>query len=148
MHIFRSGRVHFLDGIARVLMTFLPALLLGVPVEAIIWWMILLNATGPISHSNVNIITPGWVNGLLTTPMVHRVHHASHDDLMRHNLAPIFPLVDRLFGTWRAPEDYPVTMVGVDPDPVPQNFLRQLAYPFPPLVRMRSLKRAVRPDPF
>ena len=130
MHIFRSGRVHFMDGAARVLFTYIPALLIGLPVEAIIWWMILLNATGPISHSNLNIETAPWLNAVLATPMVHRVHHASDEGFMRHNLSPVCPLVDRLFGTWLSPEDNLVTAVGVTPDLVPTNFFMQLIYPF------------------
>jgi sterol desaturase/sphingolipid hydroxylase (fatty acid hydroxylase superfamily) len=134
MHVFRSGRVHFFDGCARVVFTFLPALLLGVPVEAITWWAILLNATGPISHSNLNIHTPKFFNWIVATPMVHRVHHASADQQMRSNLAPVSPLVDRLFNTWLAPEDSPVVNVGVKPDPLPASFLGQLATPFVHLV--------------
>lgn len=130
MHIFRSGRVHFMDGCARVVFTFLPALAIGLPVEAIIWWAILLNATGPISHSNLNIHTPKLFNWIVATPMVHRVHHASADKLMRSNLAPVTPLVDMLFNTWLAPESNPVKDVGVKPDPLPESFFGQLAAPF------------------
>jgi sterol desaturase/sphingolipid hydroxylase (fatty acid hydroxylase superfamily) len=130
MHIFRSGRVHFADGIARVVFTFIPALLLGAPPMAIACWMILLTATGPISHSNLNIYTPRWINWLITTPMVHRVHHANEDALMRSNLAPSLPVVDMIFDTWLAPEGNPVKDVGITPDFMPTGFFGQLATPF------------------
>jgi sterol desaturase/sphingolipid hydroxylase (fatty acid hydroxylase superfamily) len=130
MHIFRSGRVHFADGILRVLFTFVPALLLGVSPLAITCWMILLNALGPISHSNLNIHTPRFFNWLVATPMVHRVHHANADAMMRSNLAPTLPVVDMLFDTWLAPEENPVAEVGIEPDFFPKGFLKQLATPF------------------
>jgi len=139
MHIFRSGRVHFVDGMARVVFTFVPALLLGVPTTAILCWMILLTATGPISHSNLNIYTPKSLNILLVTPMVHRLHHASVDAHMRSNLAPLSPLVDLLFDTWLDPENNPVAEVGVVPDVVPTGFLGQLTFPFIGILRRLGL---------
>jgi len=145
MHIFRSGRVHFIDGCARVVFTFIPALIIGVPIEAITWWAILLNATGPISHSNLNIHTPKFFNWIVATPMVHRVHHASADKLMRSNLAPVSPLVDMLFNTWLAPEDHPVADVGVKPDPLPASFLGQLVTPFAHLAPRSLRKRVISP---
>jgi sterol desaturase/sphingolipid hydroxylase (fatty acid hydroxylase superfamily) len=114
-------------------------LVIGVSVESITWWAILLNATGPISHSNLNIHTPKFFNWLVATPMVHRVHHASADKLMQSNLAPVTPLVDMLFKTWLAPEGNPVEDVGVKPDPLPANFFGQLAAPFAHLAQ-RSLR--------
>lgn len=130
MHIFRSGRIHLVDGMSRVIVTFLPALLLGVPAESFAWWLVLLNAIGPVSHSNLPIATPRLLNRLVVTPMVHRVHHASDDAMMRCNLAPVSPLVDQVFGSWCAPERNPIRRVGIQADFFPRSYLGQLLAPF------------------
>ena len=130
MHVLRSGRVHFVDGASRALFVFAPALALGIPADAITWWIILLNAIGPISHSNLDIRTPAILNRLVVTPMVHQVHHADNAMMMTSNLAPITPVFDILFGTWCAPEKHPVNQVGVSPDPLPGTLAGQLLEPF------------------
>ncbi len=42
----------------------------------------------------------GWLDGVLTTPSNHRVHHAVNDCYIDHNYGGVFVLWDRMFGTY------------------------------------------------
>ena len=44
----------------------------------------------------------GWLDGILTTPSNHRVHHAVNDCYIDRNYGGVFVLWDRLFGTYAA----------------------------------------------
>jgi len=42
----------------------------------------------------------GWLDGVITTPSNHRVHHAVNDCYIDHNYGGLLMLWDRLFGTY------------------------------------------------
>jgi hypothetical protein len=44
----------------------------------------------------------GWLDGVLTTPSNHRVHHAVNDCYIDHNYGGVFIVWDRMFGTYVA----------------------------------------------
>lgn len=48
----------------------------------------------------------GWLDGILTTPSNHRVHHAVNDRYLDRNYGGVFVLWDRMFGTYM-PETEP-----------------------------------------
>jgi sterol desaturase/sphingolipid hydroxylase (fatty acid hydroxylase superfamily) len=76
-------------------------------------------------HTNLRV-TLGPLRRWVMTPSYHRVHHAAagHRGM---NLAPIFPVWDRLFGTY------------VDPMSVPSNFDLGLGEPLDPRRAPRML---------
>lgn len=61
-------------------------------------------------HTNVSVDI-GPLSRILVTPKYHRIHHAA-DERRGRNLAPIFCVWDRMFGTYvdpcSMPEDFPV----------------------------------------
>lgn len=56
-------------------------------------------------HTNARI-GHRWVEWILVTPRVHRLHHASNGRRLK-NLATIFSFWDRMFGTYVDPETHP-----------------------------------------
>ena len=50
----------------------------------------------------------GWVDRVLITPSVHRVHHATNPQYLDRNYGGFFVLFDRLLGTWVPEEEEPV----------------------------------------
>ena len=56
-------------------------------------------------HTNAKI-GHRWVELILVTPRVHRLHHASNGRRLK-NIATIFSFWDRMFGTYLDPETYP-----------------------------------------
>ena len=93
------------------------------------WWVVFL-------HANV-----GWSFGglrwAIASPAFHRWHHTRAEEGRDKNFGGIFPWWDLLFGTFFMPEGRTATAFGVT-DPVPDGFVKQLAYPFVP-VRWRPL---------
>lgn len=50
----------------------------------------------------------GWLDGILNTPSVHRVHHATNADYIDKNYGGILIIWDRLFGTYQAENEKPI----------------------------------------
>ena len=78
----------------------IPAALLGVPHQIII---ILgpLHLFGQFWYHTKHIGKLGWLEYILVTPSQHRVHHAINKEYIDKNLAAIFCVWDRAFGTFQ-----------------------------------------------
>jgi sterol desaturase/sphingolipid hydroxylase (fatty acid hydroxylase superfamily) len=46
-----------------------------------------------------------WVEWIVVTPRYHHIHHSDNPDHFLKNLAPVFPVWDRLFGTYLDPDE-------------------------------------------
>lgn len=53
-------------------------------------------------HSAIRVELP-WLDRVLVTPQVHRIHHAVDDAHHDRNFADVFPFMDILFGTYEKP---------------------------------------------
>lgn len=86
-------------------------------------------------HMNVE-----WSHGplkwVLASPQFHRWHHADHREAWDKNFSSIFPIWDRLFGTYYCPGkcDAPLGFPG-NPG---ENFLQLMVFPFKEWTRMTS----------
>lgn len=80
-------------------------------------------------HANLNW-TLGPFRYVLASPVFHRWHHTQVNEGGNRNFAPTFPLLDVLFGTFYMPEGRLPEHYGVQGREVPDDFLRQLVYPF------------------
>ncbi len=83
----------------------------------------------PLVHANLNW-TYGPFRYLLASPVFHRWHHTHINEGGNKNFAPTFPFLDILFGTYYDPRDARPTVFGTPHDPISENILDQLAYPF------------------
>jgi sterol desaturase/sphingolipid hydroxylase (fatty acid hydroxylase superfamily) len=129
MHVLKGGRLHLLDLLLRYVVVFAPLIAVGIPRPLVLWYTVALLIIGPISHGNLALRFPGWVHWVLVTPPEHHLHHACDLRLAMGNYAPVFPLWDILFGTYRHPDTHPLGDVGIEHDPVPATFLRQCLTP-------------------
>ncbi len=98
-------RKHPLGEALSLAVDLLPALLLGLPVGAIVlaslvraWWGYLIHADVPW--------TLGLLGEVLMSPAAHRLHHIRDEALMGANYGNTITLWDRLFGTWTDPAPY------------------------------------------
>lgn len=139
MHTMKAGRLHFLEATFRFAILYAPLLILGAGPLVIIWFAAITNFLGNLNHSNVDMPMPGFVHYVFATPQNHRLHHALDPDLGRSNMSSILMLPDLLFGTFRHPDKHPLGEVGIADNPIPGNFIAQIAAPFvwPALVRRR-----------
>jgi len=78
----------------------IPAALLGVPAE-VITLLAPLHLFGQFWYHTQHIGKLGWLEYILVTPSQHRVHHAINPEYIDKNLAAIFCIWDRLFGTFQ-----------------------------------------------
>ena len=78
----------------------IPAALLGVPAK-IISILGPLHLFGQFWYHTRHIGKLGWLEYILVTPSQHRVHHAINEEYIDKNLAAIFCIWDRAFGTFQ-----------------------------------------------
>jgi sterol desaturase/sphingolipid hydroxylase (fatty acid hydroxylase superfamily) len=80
-----------------------------------------------IEHSNVRLPI-GPLKWVVPSPWFHQWHHATDADAQNKNFSP-YPIWDVLFGTAFMPAGRLPAGFGVD-EPVPMDYLGQVAYPF------------------
>ena len=103
---------------------------------------ILIPAPFNLAHSALVHANLNWTFGpfryVLASPVFHRWHHATEPEAIDKNYAATFPILDILFGTYYMPEGKLPTEFGTVGEPLPEQFLDQMVYPF----RRTSTSRA------
>lgn len=73
------------------------------------WWIgiaILLKNTAQNDWMHLNVSWGSdWLEWLIVTPRYHHVHHSDDPRHYRANLGSLFPIWDRLFGTYLSPSE-------------------------------------------
>lgn len=124
-----AHREHPVDGVLTQLCVNLPAIALGLSVEAVGAVIVARGLWAILIHSNTRLPL-GPLGLLLGDPALHHWHHADVPET-RHNFANLAPWLDLLFGTYHrpaGPETYPLGI----PQPWPRGYLAQLLRPFLP----------------
>jgi sterol desaturase/sphingolipid hydroxylase (fatty acid hydroxylase superfamily) len=122
-----AHRVHPLDQIFVSACSLVPVYALGFSglALAIMGFVYLLQSH--LIHSNVRIGF-GPLRWIIASPLYHHWHHAYGNRQV--NFSAHLTYLDWIFGTLHLPEKMPERL-GID-DPVPADYLRQLAYPVLP----------------
>jgi sterol desaturase/sphingolipid hydroxylase (fatty acid hydroxylase superfamily) len=142
MHVFKAGRLHFLEAAIRAAISSAPLVLLGAPPEVFFWLAALANAFGGQNHWNVDARLPRWLDLLIATPGAHWLHHRKEMGDGSANLSTYTLLFDHLFGTYRRPAGRADYDVGIADDPISSNIFAQLAAPAAFLPSIRRWRRA------
>jgi lathosterol oxidase len=129
-----GSRLHLLDVVVTRALAFMPLYALGFSREPIYAYLVFVGFHAVFLHANVRFRF-GWLDHLVGTPRFHHWHHSPQAEALDKNFAIHLPWIDRLFGTLYLPEDEWPALYGVEGDPVPEGYLRQLGYP---LTRPRS----------
>ncbi|MEE2778424.1 MAG: sterol desaturase family protein [Acidobacteriota bacterium] len=76
--------------------------LLGAPVEGVLLFAVILNASSLFNHGNVRLPDrlDGWLRWVVVTPDMHRVHHSVECRETNSNFGFNLPWWDRLCGTY------------------------------------------------
>jgi len=134
-----AHREHPLDGIATQLCQNLPAILLGLRLEALAGLVVFRAFWAIFVHSNV-ALPLGFLRWIVGSPELHHWHHARTST---HNFANLAPWIDLLFGTHHFPSG--TYEIGSN-EPLPATYAGQLLWPFSSLLpRVRRLFSAFRP---
>ena len=139
-------RSHLLEQALRRLLA--PALLIvaGVPLDAVVIAAGLFLAWATLNHSNLGLRSLRFLEPLLVTPRLHRLHHVPRTT--ERNLGTVFTVWDRLRGTLVVADLEPDVVLGVPGEVAsyPQGWLRQLVDPAMRL-RRRTGATASEADP-
>lgn len=125
MNAIKSARNHFGDMIFRHAFAYMPVLIAGAPAEAILWHAAAISLFGIPGHANVGYQIPRLFDHLVMTPAYHRVHHSNSLKWGNSNYT-------NLFGTFSDPAQAIAEDgddVGVEFNPVPQDFLSECLTP-------------------
>jgi sterol desaturase/sphingolipid hydroxylase (fatty acid hydroxylase superfamily) len=123
-----AHRQHPLEAVWLLGVANLPVMLLGFSTEALLGFVLLQKLHTAFVHANVRVGF-GRFTLLLASPEFHHWHHDGAAGARGCNFASALPWIDRLFGTWRAPDGKFPERYGCDA-PVPRGWLGQLAFPF------------------
>lgn len=91
-------------------------------------------------HSAIRVQAP-WMDRLLVTPQVHRLHHSTDPAHYNKNFSDALPLFDIVFGTYRKPirDEFPAT--GLKDFPEPRSLWMAQFGPLAAIARMLRPKR-------
>jgi sterol desaturase/sphingolipid hydroxylase (fatty acid hydroxylase superfamily) len=123
-----GARMHFFEIIVLRGLTAIPMFTLGFDPLAIQVYLLIVYFYSAFIHANV-----GWnmklLEPLVATPRFHHWHHGEEKEAIDVNFAIHFPFLDRLFGTHHMPERRWPAAYGIEGNPVPAGYWRQLLYP-------------------
>ena len=104
--------------------------------KAALYSTMFLSSLSMFYHSAIRVQLR-WLDRILVTPQVHRIHHSIGPEHYNKNFADGLPIFDILFGTYRRPakDEFPAT--GVGPEfPAPRSLWRAQ---FGPLITVWNL---------
>lgn len=122
-----GSRSHFVDD--TVVRGFVLApLMLGFSKSIILAYLIFVTLHATWVHCN---FAPNvkWLEKYLIMPRFHHWHHTSQKEGIDKNFAIHFPWIDRIFGTYYYPDEWP-QVYGLDGEEISPSFLGQTIEPF------------------
>ena len=122
-----GSRSHFLDDTLVRGLILVPMMLLFSQ-TVILVYLVFVTVHATLAHCNFSP-TIKWLEPFLVVPRYHHWHHSSEKAAIDKNFAIHFPWIDRLFGTYYCPPEWPETY-GLDGEQIPQGFIRQTYEPF------------------
>ncbi|WP_420547011.1 sterol desaturase family protein [Curvivirga sp.] len=85
-------------------MFFIPMVLVGFDlIQVLVGVVFVVTYQGWIHTEKIGKL--GWLEGILNTPSVHRVHHGTNRDYIDKNYGGILIIWDRLFGTYQVEKE-------------------------------------------
>jgi sterol desaturase/sphingolipid hydroxylase (fatty acid hydroxylase superfamily) len=124
-----AGRTHPLNEMVNFMAGVLPCLAVGLPLHSVVILIPLMTTWSVMVHSNFPW-TFGRLGSWLVSPHGHHWHHTHSSEGGNKNFANILSVWDRAFGSFYMPSDRMPLHFGLDDEPMPENYLKQLIYPF------------------
>ncbi len=97
-----AARFHPVEMIASMGWKMAVVLVLGLPVAAVLTFVLVFNLATLFTHANFAL--PRWaespVRAILVTPDMHRIHHSSWQQETDSNYGTLFSVWDRIFRTY------------------------------------------------
>jgi lathosterol oxidase len=122
-----GSRSHFVDD-TLVRGFILVPLMLGFSQSIIVAYLIFVTLHATWTHCNFRP-NAKWLEKFLVMPRYHHWHHTSQKEAIDRNFAIHFPWIDRIFGTYYFPDEWPQTY-GLDGEAISKSFFWQTLDPF------------------
>lgn len=122
-----GSRGHFFEDII-VRACIITPLMIAFSQSVILAYLIFVTFQATWSHCNF-APSPRWLARCLVTPRYHHWHHTSQKEGLDKNFAVHFPWIDRIFGTYYFPDEWP-KRYGLDGEQIAPGFIRQTIEPF------------------
>jgi lathosterol oxidase len=122
-----GSRSHFVDD-TLVRGFILAPLMLGFSQSIILAYLIFVTLHATWTHCNFGP-NAKWLEKYLVMPRYHHWHHTSQKEGIDKNFAIHFPWIDKIFGTYYYPDEWP-ERYGLDSEEIAPGFLRQTVEPF------------------
>jgi sterol desaturase/sphingolipid hydroxylase (fatty acid hydroxylase superfamily) len=122
-----GSRSHFVDD-TLVRGFILVPLMLGFSQSIILAYLIFVTLHATWTHCNFGP-NAKWIEKFLVMPRYHHWHHTSQKEGIDKNFAIHFPWIDKVFGTYYYPDEWPEEY-GLDGEEIAPGFLRQTVEPF------------------
>ena len=108
MDVSTAYRFHLGEMLASAIVRVPVIVLIGLGLEHIAVFELVLFVTVLIQHANVSLspTLDRLLRALLVTPFMHKVHHSREMEETNSNYCSLFSWCDRLFGTYRGKGDY------------------------------------------
>ena len=132
-----GSRSHFVDD-TLVRGFILVPLMLGFSQSIILAYLIFVTLHATWTHCNFGPSVK-WLEEFLVMPRYHHWHHTSQKEGIDKNFAIHFPWIDRIFGTYYYPEEWP-QHYGLDGEEIAPGFWGQTVEPF--MMRRKSVLKA------
>jgi len=126
-----ASRLHLVDIVVTRAVGFVPVYVLGFATGPTYAYLVFVSFQAILIHANVNFRF-GPLRWVLATPQFHHWHHSAESEAVDKNFAVHLPVIDLVFGTFHLPGDRWPARYGLEDDPVPESYVRQLVYPFRP----------------
>jgi lathosterol oxidase len=130
-----SSRLHLGEVLITRTCVLAPIFVLGFSQLAILLYVVYIGLHAIFIHANVRF-TFGPLRYVLATPAFHHWHHSDDPRAANTNFAVHLPALDRLFGTYFQPDEWPATY-GIGEERLPPGLTRQLLYPITGALRSR-----------
>jgi sterol desaturase/sphingolipid hydroxylase (fatty acid hydroxylase superfamily) len=124
-----GSRSHFVDD-TLVRGFILVPLMFGFSQSIILAYLIFVTLHATWTHCNFGPNVK-WLEKFLVMPRYHHWHHTSQKEGIDKNFAIHFPWIDKLFGTYYFPEQWP-ERYGLDGEEISPSFVGQTLEPFLP----------------
>jgi len=124
-----GSRMHLADIVITRGLTFVPLFVLGFAQAAVYAYLVFVSFHAVFIHANVNFHF-GALAQAIVTPQFHHWHHSAQFEAVDKNFAVHLPWLDRLFGSYHMPPGEWPARYGIAGKPIPENYFRQLAFPF------------------
>jgi sterol desaturase/sphingolipid hydroxylase (fatty acid hydroxylase superfamily) len=143
LHFLSWSRGHFTEQFVIAACLVLTTSWMGFSIQEIAGLVLIQGLHQYYVHARLD-----WDHGpfrdVLVSPQMHRWHHAVAPEAHDKNFASIFPVFDRMFGTYYNPGSAIDTPTGI-PDAPANDFITQALYPFRTWAAMLKARSQARP---